>query len=496
MNYCEWLFNTEAKYLDNEMIIDTESGRRLSYRNLQEEVLKVAAFLRDKGYQPGSVITAHLYNGAETVVVFLAAQYIGAVICLVDPLFKAGELPYYINDSRTQCLITYLKPEEIEVQPGSTLDIIQVAEVEQVCSQPVTPEITGQIMHHFQKDDLALLLYTSGSTSTPKGVMLTTGCFNTFLEKSNTSMYRYSPEDRLLCYVPFSHGYGSVSLLIPALVGKAAIVFLRSFQPLRVASTISAENITHIFGVPTHYQQLLRYENIFPELRKLKAAFCAAAPLSYDTALSWYKNMGIYLDEGYGITEATTLIATRMSMLPEPSGNVGFPPKNILTLEAVGEDGQTCEDGIIGELRLKGPGLMLGYLNRPAETAEKLRNGWLYTGDLGYRRSDGSFVISGRKTEFINVAGLKISPIEIEAVLNSHPGVVDSAAIGIEDSVYGEIVKAFVIAKDKATVSERDLIKYVAGKLANFKVPKFIVFLDEFPRNNIGKIDKKALKNL
>jgi long-chain acyl-CoA synthetase len=326
--------------------------------------------------------------------------------------------------------------------------------------------------------------------------MLTNGCFRTFLEKSNSSMYRYCPEDRLLCFVPFSHGFGSISLLIPSLVGKAAMVFLRSFQPIKIANAIAAERITHIFGVPTHYQQLLRYESIYNELRKLKAAFCAAAPLSYDTALSWYNNIGIYLDEGYGITETTTLIATRMSMLPEPSGNVGFPPKNILTVEAVDENGRPCEDGIIGELRVKGPGLMLGYLNRHQETAEKLKDGCFYTGDFGYRRSDGSFVICGRKTEFINVAGLKISPIEIEAVLNSHPEVVDSAAVGIADSVYGEIVKAFVVLKDNANLSERDLIKYVSGKLANFKVPKYIAFLAEFPRNNIGKIDKKVLKNL
>lgn len=496
MNYCELLFDIEAIYLDNKAIIDAENSRRLSYRELQEEVLKVAAYLRGKGYKPGTVISSHLYNSAEAVIVLLAVQYIGCVICLVDPLFKPGELSYYISDSKSKCLITYLQPGETQFEPGMEPDIVNVLEVEEVCKNSISNIITRQEMYHFENNELAMLLYTSGSTSTPKGVMLTTGCFYTFLKKSNTSMYRYVPEDRLLCYVPFSHGFGSISLLIPSLVGRAAIVFLRSFQPTKVANAIANEHITHIFGVPTHYQQLLRYESIYNELRKLKAAFCAAAPLSSDTALSWYKSIGIYLDEGYGITEVTTLIATRMSMLPEPSGNVGFPPKNILTVEAANEDGLACEDGIIGEIRVTGPGLMLGYLNRPDETADRLRNGWFYTGDLGYRKSDGSFVICGRKTEFINVAGLKITPIEIEAILNAHPDVVDSAAIGVEDGVYGEIVKAFVVRKDNTNISERDLIKYLSGKLANFKVPKYIVFLDEFPRNNIGKIDKKALKNL
>lgn len=496
MNYCDLLFSTEVKDLEREVIIDAESGKRLSYRELKEEVLKVAAFLRSKGYKPGTVFSTHLYNSAEAAIILLAIQYIGCVISLIDPLFKADELSYYVEDSGSKCLITHLDEADIKIGLEHEVEIINIKEIEDVCSKIVADSYEGLRMYDFDEDELAMLLYTSGSTSTPKAVMLSTGCFYTFLDKSNKSMYRYEPADRLLCFVPFSHAYGSVSLLIPALAHKAAIVFLRSFHPAKVANTISSENITHIFGVPTHYQQLLKYESFFKDLRKLKAAFSAAAPLSYDTAFSWFKNTGVYLDEGYGMTEATTLISTRMSLLPEPSGNVGFPPENIIRIEAVDEDKKVVEDGIIGELRITGPGLMLGYLNRPKETAERLKGGWLYTGDFGYRRSDGSYVICGRKTEFINVAGLKISPIEIEAALNSHPDVVDSAAIGVEDNIYGEVVKAFVVKREDSKVSERELIKYLSNKLANFKVPKYISFLDEFPRNNVGKIDKKALKSL
>lgn len=496
MNYCDLLFNTDQKDLVREMIIDGESGRRITFEELKAEVLKVAEFLKSKGYEPGTIISTHLYNSAEVAIVLLAIQYIGCVICLVDPLFKADELSYYIQDSGSKCLITHLNENEIRNGMDKELDIINVREIEDVCQKDSSCSCEQTEMYRFKEDELAMLLYTSGSTSTPKAVMLSTGCFYTFLKKNNVAMYQYKPEDRLLCFVPFSHAYGSVSLLIPALAYKAAIVFLRSFHPTKVSNIISQENITHIFGVPTHYQQLLRYESIIGDLRKLKAAFCAAAPLSYDTAYSWHEKTGIYLDEGYGMTESTTLISTRMSMLPEPSGNVGYPPKGIITIEVVDEENKVVEDGIIGELRLTGPGLMLGYLNRPKETAERIKNGWLYTGDFGYRRSDGSFVICGRKTEFINVAGLKISPIEIEAALNSHYDVVDSAAIGLEDNLYGEVVKAFVVRKEESAVTERELIKYLSNKLANFKVPKCISFMKELPRNNVGKIDKKALKNM
>jgi long-chain acyl-CoA synthetase len=491
MNYCELLFAIEEKYDGLEALIDAENGKRLNYRELKEKVRKIAGLLEAKGYKNGDVIASHLYNSIEAAVILLAIQYIGAVICLVDPLFKANEVIYYLEDSGARCLFTHLKSNEVET--AANTEIINIDDFgSELFSYVNSPQ--EKDFYSYRENELAMLLYTSGSTSTPKGVMLSAGCFFTFLEKSNSSMYRYTQNDRILCFVPFSHGFGSVSILIPSLSGRAAIVFLRSFQATKISNTILKENITHIFGVPTHYQQLLRYEAIHDSLRKLKAAFVAAAPLSSETAVNWYKTTGIYLDEGYGMSETTTLIATRMNMLPEPAGNVGFPPRGILEINAVDEADRICEDEIIGELRVRGRGIMLGYLNRPEETAERLRNGWMYTGDYGYRRSDGSFVLCGRKKDVINVAGLKISPFEIESVINSHEDVVDSAAVGLEDSVYGEVVKAFVVLKDNSAVSERDLIKYVSGKIANFKVPKYIAIIKEFPRNNLGKIDKKALK--
>ncbi|NLL05074.1 MAG: acyl--CoA ligase [Clostridiaceae bacterium] len=493
MNYCELLFDTKEKDLELEAFIDAETGKRLTYRELIQEVKKTAGYLKSKGYVSGDVIATHLYNSIEAAVILLAIQYIGGVICLIDPLYKANEVLYYIEDSKAKGLFTHLSNSQIELPLNMKTNIIDIKEFE-IEVQSSKYEEEG--FYSYKENELCMLLYTSGSTSTPKGVMLTTGCLFTFLEKSNISMYRYTKEDRILCFVPFSHGFGSVSILIPSLYGKSAIVFLRSFQPIKISDAINTENVTHIFGVPTHYQQLLRYEALHDTLRKLKAAFVAAAPLNYETAISWYKTTGIYLDEGYGMSETTTLISTRMNMLPEPAGNVGFPPKGILEINAVDEEGNICPDGVIGELRIRGRGLMLGYLNRPKETAEILRDGWIYSGDRGYRRSDGSFVICGRKKDVINVAGLKISPLEVEAAINSHEDVVDSAAVGLEDSTYGEVVKAFVVLKDGAKVSERDLIKYVSKKIANFKVPKFIKFLDEFPRNNLGKIDKNALKNI
>ncbi|WP_265444049.1 class I adenylate-forming enzyme family protein [Acetivibrio straminisolvens] len=494
MNYCNWLFDTQKQDLGREIIIDGETGKRLTFKELQTEVLKVANFLKSKGYEPGTVIATHLYNGAEAAIVFLAIEYIGCVACLVDPLFKADEVPYYIKDSASKCLVTHLEKEEIVGALTSEVDVVNVREIQEICEKDEFEKPLS--MYDFEENELALLLYTSGSTSTPKGVMLTTGCCYTFLRKNHQSMYRYEPDDRILCFVPFSHGFGSISVLIPALAYKAGIVFQRTFHPAKVAEMVLKENITHMLGVPTHYRQLLRYEPFISNLGKLKAAFCSAAPISCEVAKLWYEKTGIYLDEGYGMSEATTLITTRMSRLPSTSGDVGFWPEGIISVDIVDDNDRVVENGAIGEIRVTGQGLMLGYLNRPAETSERLRNGYLYTGDLGYKNPDGSLVVCGRKTEFINVAGLKISPVEVETALNSHSDVIDSAAVGVEDEVYGEVVKAFVIKKQDSSLTERELIKYVSDKLANFKVPKYISFVKEFPRNNVGKVDKKALKNM
>ncbi len=497
MNYCDWLFNASRRELENIAIVDVDNNRRFTYLQLQQKTLQLANFLKSKGYQPGDVILSHLYNSAEAAIVHLAIQYIGGVTCLVDPLFRASELPYYINDSEARCIISHLKQDEIKTVCATSSEILNVTEIETILKDDFQLNPNGeQESYHFREGELALLLYTSGATSQPKAVMLPAECFGIFLKKNDEGMYHYEPTDRIICFAPFSHGFGVISILIPSLAYKAATVFLRSFHPTKVAQVIAAENITHIFGVPTHYQQLLQYEALYPHLRRLKAAFCAAAPLNTETTLNWYRITGVYLDEGYGMTETCTLITTRLNCLPEPAGNVGVTAKSILKVEVVDEEHKPVSEGIIGEIRVKGPGTMLGYLNKPKETLERLQDGWVYTGDLGYQRADGSLVLCGRKTEFINVAGLKISPVEIEAVLNSFLGVIDSVAVGIENELYGEVVKSFVQLKPGVKVSERELIKYCAQKLASFKVPKSITFVETFPRNNLGKVDKKELKKL
>ncbi len=231
-------------------------------------------------------------------------------------------------------------------------------------------------------------------------------------------------------------------------------------------------------------------------MRKLKAAFSAAELLKLETAQAWVEKVGFYLDEGYGLIETCTGVAFRKSSLPRRLGHVGSNPQELVSVEVVDQDFRFLPAEERGEIVVRGESVMLGYLNKPEETARVLKDGWFKTGDMGFKTSDNQIVLVGRIKDVINVAGIKVAPSEIEGVLNQHPDVMESAVVGVENEMYGEIVRAFVKRDPGTAVTERELIRFLQQHLMSFQIPKEIVFIEEFPRNNMGKIDRKALNNV
>lgn len=495
MNYCDFLFDTREEWLNSQALIDGESGRRYTYRQLQSAVRAFGSYLKECGFQPGDIIATHLYNGAEAVIAHLSSQWIGCITCLLDPLIPAQGLAYYLNDTQANCLITHLQKDSVEGYLPKTTGLLDAAEV-RFYSDRADSSCLEQRPFPSNPDALAAIFYTSGTTNQPKGVMLSPKNFYAHCKIFTRACYTYVPEDRLLCFVPFSHGYGSKSIFLPCLQAGAAIVMLRSFQPIKVAEVVEKEKITHIFGVPSHYQQLLRREEWLRPMRSLKAAFSAAALLKLETAQSWKEKTGIYLDEGYGLIETCTGVAFRRSRLPDRLGNIGTYPADLVNIEIVDDAFRFLPPGERGELVVRGESVMQGYLNKPQETARVLQNGWFRTGDMGYKTKQNEIILVGRIKDVINVAGIKVAPFEIEAVLNEHPGVSESAVVGVDDEMYGEVVKAFVKTRPGAEPDERELVRYLQKRLMNFQVPKTINFVAEFPRNNMGKIDKNALRAL
>jgi long-chain acyl-CoA synthetase len=493
MNYCDWLFAAREEWLDNIALVDANDGRRLSYGELQTAVRNLASRLRALGYGPGDVIATHLYNGAEAVISHLSIQYIGCTSCLLDPLITAQGLDYYLQDSRSQCLLTHLGAGRVS---GHTPDKLKVLDSDQIADMWQRPGGDARAEpFDYPEDEVAALFYTSGTTSYPKGVMLCPRSFASHFRIFTRACYTYTPEDSLLCFVPFSHGYGSKSIFLPCVHFGAKLVMLRSFQPYKVAELITQEGITHIFGVPSHYQQLLRRDELIAPFRKLKAAFTAAALLKLETAQEWQDEVGFCLDEGYGLIETCTGVAFRLGSPPERLGHMGGYPSDLVEIEILDEENRVLPPGDRGEIAVRGPSVMLGYLNRPDETARALSGGWFHTGDMGYKDERDQLFLTGRIKDVINIAGIKVAPVEIEAALNGHPSVVESAVLGVPDETYGEVVQAFVQLHRGAEPDERALVRYLQTKLMSFQVPKRIIFVADMPRNNMGKVDKNALRD-
>ncbi len=493
MNYCNYVLQVREAYRNNLALVDTGNGRRLRYRELQERVRTLGSNLCAMGFAPGDVIATHLYNSAEAVIAHLGIQYAGGVSCLLDPLITAEGLTYYVTDSGARCLITHLPSSQVRPYLPAHVQIIEAPGIEALASEKRGKTIEP---YDYAPDQLAAIFYTSGTTSKPKGVMLCPSNFHSHFRIFTRSCYTYEPQDRLLCFVPFSHGYGSKSIFIPCMDAGATLVMMRSFQPQKVAETVQNEGISHLFGVPSHYQQLLRREEWIAPMRKLKAAFCAAAILKLETAHEWKERVGFHLDEGYGLIETCTGVAFRRGRMPDRLGHVGTYPKDLVDIEIMDDDQRLLPVGERGEIVVRGPSVMKGYINKPEETARALHQGWFRTGDMGYKTVENELYLIGRIKDVINIAGIKVAPFEVEAALNEHPDVVESAVVGVEDAIYGEVVKAFVQLRQGAACDERELMRFLQKKLMNFQVPKAITFLHAFPRNNMGKIDKNALRAL
>jgi long-chain acyl-CoA synthetase len=411
---------------------------------------------------------------------------------LLDPLITESGLGYYLNDTKSACLITRSKKEQLARYADSRISIVSDVEILPLTESDAGPGYERQA-YSFKEDQLAAVFYTSGTTSHPKGVMLSPANFESHYRIFTRCCYQYKQSDVLLCFVPFSHGYGSKSIFIPCLKAGAAMVILRSFHPVRVAELIEAYNITHLFGVPSHFQQLLRKDELINSMRKLKAAFSAAALLKLETARKWKEKTGFCLDEGYGLIETCTGVAFRMGKIPDRLGHIGSYPADLIDVEIMDDNHKILSKGERGEIVVKGASVMKGYLNKPEESARVLYDGWFRTGDMGFKTEQNALVMTGRIKDVINVAGIKVAPFEIEAALNEHPKVSESAVIGVEDDMYGEVVKAFVKPVNDTRPQERELKLFLQKLLINFQVPKEIVVIDDFPRNNMGKIDKKAL---
>jgi long-chain acyl-CoA synthetase len=342
-------------------------------------------------------------------------------------------------------------------------------------------------------DDVAVCLYTSGTTGRPKGALLSHGNLIANLE-SFRAVLHVTEADVFLAVLPLFHAYGATVLLLEPLSVGATVVVEPRFVPDAILRAIAQHRVTLFAGVPSMYAVLAATPRPDLDFSAWRLCISGGAPLPVAVAEAFEAKYGLPIYEGYGPTECAPVLTVNPPFGTRKLGSVG-PAIPRVELRVVDDRGEPLPPGEVGEIVARGPNVMQGYLNRPAETAEALRGGWYHTGDLGRVDDDGYYYIVDRKTDLILVGGLNVYPREVELVLEGHPAVAEAAVIGVSDPVRGEAPKAFVIPKDGHAVTIQELLQWCRQRLANYKVPRSIVMVPDLPRTVTGKILKTAIRS-
>jgi long-chain acyl-CoA synthetase len=465
----------------------------ISYQDLEQRTHSFANYLLGKGVGRGDVVSYMLGNSPAVFDVLLGAQRLGAIGGPISCWWQAAEVEYLVNDSRAKVLV--VDPEYVPIAAaiaGSTPGLERVIvnsprPVELDRPHEYLPEImasgSGEApgVEGPAPSDTAALMYTSGTTGQPKGVMLS---HRGVLEGARLKTLRVplSPGDRGLCVLPLFHSGGLNDLAFPVMYCAATIVLRRSFSASEFWSCVERYRINAFYIVPTMWNILLRAtesENV--DTSSLRFGVSGAAPIPPEQLKECRQRFGIPIIEGYGLTETSGGVAAN-SLERSKAGSVGLPFDG-LELQIFGPDEKPVAQSQIGEIVVRGDVAMQGYLRRPEATAETIVDGWLHTGDLGYLDEDGFLFIADRKKELIIRGGVNVYPKEIENAISEHPAV----------AKYGQVAKACVVRVRGGQLEEEDLREFCAARLAPYKVPESFVFRAGLPRNAIGKVVKKQL---
>jgi acyl-coenzyme A synthetase/AMP-(fatty) acid ligase len=474
--------------------VEIETGAAVTQDELGHRIRCLAGHLAGMGVGVGSRVVLHLYNSIDAIVAHMAIHYLGGITCFVDALVQPKSLDHYLRVTDCKVLLTHADPSAIDPDARSGVQVIAANTIAGLSKSPA-PRACPERPHAFDPDQPAFVYFTSGTTSVPKGVVLSMGNFANFVRICDRYWQPVDATSRHLAFVPFSHGFGTVFLVPLTLRTGGRLFIMRAFHPQRVLDAVGQHGITHMYGVPSHYQQMLRMGPAAGVLRGLRMAFCAAAKLEHGLMLEWERQTGVMLCEGYGLIETCCGTIWRVGTPSLGTGHMG-PCHDLIDIAILDEHDAPVPAGTTGQIAVRGRSVMKGYLNDPEGTQRVISDGWFKTGDQGHISEDGQLFLTGRIKDIINIAGIKVSPFEVEAVLDQHPAVLQSAVVPSSDALYGEVVKAFVRLRPGQTLSERELIRFAGQRLINFQVPKSVQFVDSFPLTNIGKLDRKRLAGL
>jgi long-chain acyl-CoA synthetase len=469
-------------------------GREITNIDQQRAANRLAHALGKLGVSAGDRVVVMLPNCPEVLQAYAATLKLGAVVVPVVFLLSPDEVRHILADAEAKVVIT--SPElaaKVEDWPGTTILVGSGGGPGAIgFEELVAGERDAFTTVARDEKDLAVILYTAGTTGRPKGVALShdnLACN----ARSVASLYELDRERWALGVLPLSHSYGLTLMNAGNILGTRAVL-LRWFTPELVLQTIERYRVQSMGGVPTMYVYLLNY----PDADRFDTSSMllwgsGAAPLPLEIVEPFEKKFGGRMQEGYGLTEASPVVSGHRFSGVRKLGSVGQPLPGV-EVAIKDNDGRTLATGEAGEVCVRGRNVMLGYYRMPEETARTIRDGWLHTGDVGRLDADGFLFIVERKKDLIIRGGFNIYPREVEDVLYAHPKIAEAAVVGMRDPLMGEDVLAFVVLKNGTHAGAEEVMEFCAERLARYKCPKQVRFVDALPKSPIGKILRKELR--
>jgi long-chain acyl-CoA synthetase len=466
----------------------------LTYAGLDDLSARVVTLLREWGLEPGDRVGVMLPNVPEFPVAYYGVLRAGGIVVPMNVLLKRREIAFYLEDSGAKLLLAWHDFAE-QARNGAAdagaelIEVEPVAFAELLAGFEPTPELVDT-----DDRDTAVILYTSGTTGKPKGAELTHFNLARNADIAARTTCEIQSGNVVLGALPLFHSFGQTVSMNASLRVGATLTMLPRFDPGEALETMQRDGVTHFYGVPTMYGALLHHpERERFDTSTLRTCITGGASMPVEVLRGFEQAFGCIVLEGYGLSETSPVASSNHPGMERKPGSIGTPLEDV-EMRVFDEDDKPVPQGEIGEIVIRGHNVMKGYWQRPEATAEAMRGGWFHTGDMARIDEDGYFFIVDRKKDLIIRGGYNVYPREVEEVLYEHPKVREAAVLGVPHDEWGEEIGAAVVLHDGEEISPEEISEYVKERIAAYKYPRLVWFLDELPKGPTGKILKREIE--
>ncbi len=466
----------------------------LTYAELDERSARLAALLRAKGMQPGDRVGVMLPNVLEFPISYYGVLRAGGVVVPMNVLLKRREIAFYLEDSGAQLLLAWhgFAAEARDGAADASADLIEV-EPESFATLLAEHEPATDVAAT-EEDDTAVILYTSGTTGKPKGAELTHLNLHRNADVASRTTCEIEAGDVVFGGLPLFHSFGQTVGMNATLKVGACLSLVPKFDPAEALETMQRDRITHFYGVPTMFGALLHHPGRESyDTSALRQCITGGASMPVEVLRGFEQAFGAIVLEGYGLSETSPVSSSNHPGMERKPGSIGTPLEGV-EMKVVDEDDNEVAQGEVGEIVIRGHNIMKGYWQRPDATAEAMRGGWFHSGDMAKTDEEGYFYIVDRKKDLIIRGGYNVYPREVEEVLYEHPKIREAAVLGVPHDEWGEEIGAAVVLHEGEELEPEEVSAYVKERIAAYKYPRLVWFLDDLPKGPTGKILKREIE--